>query len=89
MTVLMRGDRVPDGAPGRAEDCLSINPANIQVQNVRGSWKIVDGSTWVLDFSADRAEAQQTADIIRYHGMSRQCFIGRPGPSMTYWLATR
>ncbi|WP_395648335.1 hypothetical protein [Terricaulis sp.] len=89
MTYWVRGDRVPDGSPTRMEDCLTINPANIQAQNVRGSWKIVDGSTWVLDFGANRSEAEQAAAIIRYHGITRQCFVGRPDPSMTYWLATR
>lgn len=89
MTYWVRGDQVPGGAPTRSEDCIAINPDAVQAQNISGSWKVVDGRIWILDFGADRAEAERAADLIRYHGMSRQCFIGRPDPSFTYWLAAR
>ena len=41
---------------------------------------------WMLDFGSNEAEAREALRIIRYYGMNSQCFVGRPNPSMTYWL---
>jgi len=51
---------VNGGAPGgslRGEDCVSFNPANIEVKKVRGRWKILEGSHWILDFGNKQNEA--------------------------------
>ena len=68
------------------EDCIGFNPAKIEVKKVSGSWKIVEGSHWILDFGSNEAEARQALRIIKHYGMNRHCFVGRPDPSMDYWL---
>jgi len=67
------------------EDCIAFNPATTEVKNISGSWKIVDGSHWILDFGGNKAEADQALSIIKHYGLDSQCFVGRPDPSLTYW----
>jgi hypothetical protein len=80
--MLVSGN-APVGALG-GEDCVSFNPATTTVQQIKGSWKVVDGSHWMFDFGANKAEAEQTLAIIKKYGFTHSCFVGRPGPSFTY-----
>jgi serine protease len=72
------------------EDCVGLNPNNVQVipipSGLQIRWKVVDGGNWLLDYANDQSAAQRAANTIRHYGINRECFIGRPGPSMTYWL---
>lgn len=70
------------------EDCITFNPNTIEVRQIGGSWKIVDGSHWMFDFGANKAEADQTFNIIRHYGMNSICYVGRPDPSFTYLLVS-
>ena len=83
MTYFLAGGRIPSGAM-RGEDCVGFNPATIEVRRVRGSWKIVDGNHWIMDFAGNEREARQAYSVFRRYGATRQCFVARPGPSMTY-----
>jgi hypothetical protein len=80
--MLVNG-HAPTGAMS-GEDCVSFNPATIQVKKINGSWKIVDGSHWMFDFGSNEAEARQAFAIIKKYGFTRSCFVGRPGPSFEY-----
>ena len=71
-----------------AEDCVSFNPKTVEVKRINGRWKIVDGSHWMFDFGNKKAEAEKAWQIIRYYGMNRSCFVGRPDPSFTYMLVS-
>jgi hypothetical protein len=66
------------------EDCVSFSPATTTVGNVNGRWKVVDGSHWLFDFASNKAEADQTLEIIKNYGFNRSCFVGRPKPSFSY-----
>ncbi|ARM31502.1 CARDB domain-containing protein [Prosthecochloris sp. HL-130-GSB] len=77
----------PDaGSAVLQEDCVGFNPQTIQVRQIDGRWKIVDGSHWVFDFGSKKDEAEKAYRIIRHYGMNRSCFVGRPDPSFTYLL---
>jgi hypothetical protein len=80
--MLVSGN-APTGAL-KDEDCVSFNPATAAVQQIQGSWKIVDGSHWMFDFGANQSEAHQALAIIKKYGFTHSCFVGRPGPSFTY-----
>lgn len=69
-----------------AEDCIGFNPGTSKIKKVNGSWKIVDGNHWLFDFGSKRNEAKQAFRTIRYYGMNKSCFVGRPGPSFQYML---
>ena len=66
------------------EDCVRFNPDKIQVKYINGNWKIVEGSHWIMDFGKKAKEATQALKIIKAYGYDHICYVGRPGPSMTY-----
>lgn len=74
----------PTGA-FQGEDCVSFNPANIEVKKIDGRWKIVEGSHWILDFEDKENEARQSFKIIKKYGFEYICFVGRPDASMIYF----
>jgi len=39
-----------------------------------------------MDFDNNEAEARKALEIIKHYGMNSQCFVGRPDPSMEYYL---
>lgn len=69
------------------EDCISFDPKGIEIEKVRGRWKIVEGSHWMFDFNQNRPEAVIALNIIKNYGMNQVCYVGRPDPSMVYLLA--
>jgi len=80
----LAGDTAASGGAG--EDCIAFNNANIEAKQVSGSWKVVDGSSWLFDFGSKKAQAQDAAKLIKFHGFTKTCYVGRPGPSLTYLL---
>ena len=50
-----------------------------------GEWKVVQGSMWMLSYGSDQSAAQRAAEIIQHYRFDKQCFIGRPNASMSYW----
>jgi len=87
MTYWRRGTNVPSLPTGAGEDCIAVNPANVRARFVSGAWKVVDGDSWLLHYGANRAGAERAAALIQRYRMNRQCFVARPNPPMTYWLA--
>jgi hypothetical protein len=86
MAYWKRGSGVPSGnMPG--QDCVTNNPDTTQATRIGGRWKVVDGSHWMLDTGSNEADARRAVDIIRHYRLNRQCFVGRPNASMTYWLS--
>lgn len=70
------------------EDCIPFNPNTIEVKEIDGRWKIVDGSHWIFDFGSKKTEAEKAFSIIRYYRMNSTCYVGRPDPSFTYLLVS-
>ena len=70
---------------GLAEDCLSINPANVSVRQSGANWLVVDGSRSMFA-APNKTEADQIVKIIKHYGLNKSCFVGRPDPSMQYLL---
>lgn len=84
MEYYLVGNNAPVGACV-GEDCIGFNPAAITVKRVGGRWKIVEGEHWILDFGNKEDEAKSAFDIIQKYGFNKICFVGRPGPSMSYF----
>lgn len=69
------------------EDCIPFNPNNITVNQVNGSWKIIEGGNhWMFDFGKKADEAKLAFRVIKNYRMNKSCFVGRPQPSFTYLL---
>jgi 2-haloacid dehalogenase len=71
--------------PSLDEDCIAINPKAIQAQQIAGSWKVTDGSDWLLDFGASQANAERARDVISHYQFNRICYVGRPDAPMMYF----
>ena len=84
MSYLLAGEEAPQG-PMRGEDCIGFDPADLDVREVDGSWKLIEGSMWLMDFGNNSEEAWLTLAAIQRYGFTHQCFVGRPDPSFTYW----
>jgi hypothetical protein len=69
-----------------SEDCINFDPLKAEVKQVQGSWKVVVNDMWLLDFGANESEARKALQIIKNYRMNKQCFVGRPDPSMVYYL---
>ena len=83
LSYLLAGGSPPAGEFDR-EDCNRFDPDNVRLRNIRGSWRIVDGRHSLFSFGDSRSEARQALAIIRQHGFNHSCFVGRPGPVLTY-----
>ncbi len=68
-----------------SEDCISFDWHDVHAQFAGGAWKVVQGSMWMLDYGSDHSNAERAADIIRNYRFNKQCYVGRPNPSMSYW----
>jgi hypothetical protein len=75
--------RPPSGAMA-GEDCIPFNLDRIEVVNINGRWKIVEGSHWIMDFEGNEHEARKSFEIIKAYGFTHTCYVGRPQPSMRY-----
>jgi Trypsin-like peptidase domain len=84
MEFYLVNGRAPEGAMA-GEDAIGFNPPALEVQRVRGRWKIAEGSHWLMDFDQEEEEARQALSYILRHGFRFICFVGRPDPSMTYF----
>jgi subtilisin family serine protease len=85
MQYLVAGGSVPTTSHG-SEDCIGFNRAGLTLQSVGTQWRLTDGSSSMLMFP-NNSEGQQAITAINRYRLNRQCFVGRPGPSFTYWLA--
>jgi len=84
MEYYLADGKAPTGSVS-GQDCLRFDPDAIEVKRVGAGWKIVQGSRWLMDFGAKEDEARTAFRIIKKHGFTYTCYVGRPDPSMTYF----
>ena len=79
---------ISPAAVSAAEDCVGFNPVTVAASLVNGTWKVVDGGHWMMDFgtgSAGQTEAMKSRDIIKHYGLNQMCYVGRPDAPMQYF----
>ncbi len=67
------------------EDCVGFDPHRAQIQPFGSGVRLVDGNHALMLFDKEK-EARQALEIMRLYGFNRSCFVGRPGPSLHYFL---
>ncbi len=80
---LLAGGEAPAGEFDR-EDCNRFDPGNVRVRRIDGTWRLVEGRRSLFSFGTNRNEAREALAIISHHGFNHSCFVGRPGPVLTY-----
>jgi hypothetical protein len=74
---MLAGGSAPVGS-FRGEDCgQPFDPATISVQQIKDSWKLVDGTKALFDFGPKKNEADQALAIVKKHGFTRSCMMAR------------
>jgi len=68
------------------EDCSSFNPRSLSLRDRGGSggWTIAQGGRLLFAFGDKKEAAHESLELIKAYGFNQSCFVGRPGPSMTY-----
>jgi hypothetical protein len=79
---LIDGNAPEGGMNG--EDCLQIDPNRVEAVEAGGSWKLTQGSRWLMDFGDSEEEARQALWVVNQHGFTHSCFVARPDPALTY-----
>ena len=72
--------------PAHENDFIPFSTAHAQVIEAGGRWKIEVDGVWLLDFADSKSEAERALKIIQSYGFNTQCFVGRPQPSMEFYL---
>lgn len=76
------------------EDCLSVDAPTLTIGPSSDGTKLILNDAVIgglLEFentTAGEAEAEEARSIIQFYGFTNICFVGRPDPSMTYWLVS-
>ncbi len=86
MMYFLSDGQAPRGAGSQAEDLVSFDNGKIKAENIGGNWKVTCRDMWLQDFGKSEADANDAAAVIKYYGFDRQCFVGRPGAPMEYYL---
>ena len=69
-----------------SEDCLWFDSTWSQLKNIDGWWTLVDRNNTALSLGRDKAAAQLAVKTIQAKNFSEICFVGRPNPSMVYFI---
>lgn len=67
------------------QDCLKFNPAKVTIKREGRQYLMTDGRSRMKMFP-NKQEAVQALNTIKHYHMNDHCFIGRPDPSLEYWL---
>ena len=67
------------------EDCLPFTTRNVELRADGRNWVLTDGRSRMITFD-DRRVGERALETIRHYRLDSRCFVGRPGPSMSYWL---
>jgi trypsin-like peptidase len=72
--------------PANDHDFIPFDLGHAQVVEAGGRWKIEVDGMWLLDFADSKSEAEQALEVMQHYGFNTQCFVGRPQPSMEFYL---
>ena len=81
---LKAGNKAPKGAV-QGEDCIGFNKNNLSIRHDGGGrWLLTDSVSRMKTFP-NKKEAKMGLAVVKKYGFTRQCFVGRPDPSFSYW----
>lgn len=76
----------PVRAPELKQDCLAFDLDKLELKAESGRYLLTDGRSRMKVFP-NRNEARQALRTIKHYRMNQHCFVGRPNPSMEFWIA--
>jgi hypothetical protein len=83
MRYFLSNGSAPSGAR-EDEDCISFNPARLTLKR-EGSRYLIQSNRSRMKMVDSKSEGEKIIAVIKKHGFTNTCYIGRPDPSMTYY----
>lgn len=83
--VLVPGQ--PGVQPPRAENLVTFDPRQAELQWVDNRWQLRAGAVSLKDFGRREAEARQALRLVRELHLTQHGTVGTPQPVLEYWLA--
>ena len=74
--------KMPTGSMA-GEDCLSVNIDNLSARVRGGMHLLMNGRSSMASFQKED-DVKQAIAILKHYKVRQICYVGRPGPSMTY-----
>lgn len=85
MMYFLTNGGTPNGQMA-GDDCIRFNNSRARVLERNSGWVLTDGSDPLIGLGPNPAGAEQALAAIRQFNFNEICFIGRPDPSMVYFL---
>lgn len=85
LTYFLANRYAPNGTI-EGQDCIHFDNYRAVVMERNGQWVLTDGSEPLIALGPNPASAEQALATIRQYNFNEICFIGRPDPSMVYFL---
>ena len=70
--------------PMDGESCVAIDPDRAAVSRRQDRWVITSGKRRLFDFGKRQTDAEKALAIIRQHGFTHHCQVGRPDANFIY-----
>lgn len=83
MTYILANGDSPSGRIN-GEDCIGFNSERLDIKREGSKWLLTDGRSRMKMFNSAR-EAWTALGTILKHGFKKQCYVGRPNPSFSYF----
>ncbi len=81
-TYLLKNGKSPVNTM-EGEDCLGFMPSKLYLKKEGSQYLMTDGRSRMFMFP-NKAEAEATLAVIKKHGFTKTCYIGRPQASLQY-----
>lgn len=69
------------------EDCLPLSVRSLSVDQSGRTYRLMQGRRIVQAFGPNASEANRVLALLRHYRADQMCYVGRPGPSLTYILS--
>ncbi len=85
MVYYLKDGQAITGSAIEEEDCLPFNPEKLVAKKLGNNWTIVERPGHLMfAFGNDKAACTNALAVIKKHGFTESCFVGRPMASMQY-----
>ena len=71
---------------GNINERIPLDWRQVRVQQDGQNWKLVYAGYVLADFGKNEPEAKRALGVVQHYRFSEQCLVGRPKPSLTYYL---
>ncbi len=83
--MLDSSNGLPSGNLAGVEDCIDVQRSSLELREWGGTYDLVSGGTIHEAFGTKIQDAYTAFRLLFDLNVAKQCFVGRPNASFTYW----